>query len=221
MIPPMHVGSTIRALRKAKGLTLDQVAHAAGTDSGNLSRIERSRQEPSVQVLSSIATALGVTVTELISPDVLHSSGRLSDNAVGTVIRRDAFPGRVPLVTWTKLGEWHELTDPNLPNLKWFPTYKEVPFGQGAAAALSGDSMTQEATPSFPEGTILIIENKPATPGDFVVAKLPSGERTFKKLVEDAGIRYLQPLNPRYPLMKFEGDILGVLIEASTRMRFA
>jgi transcriptional regulator with XRE-family HTH domain len=225
----MQVGSAIRAARTKKGLTLNQLAHQAGVDAGNLSRIERGLQSVGIEPLRAIARALGVTVDTLASDeqsrsdltDVIHSSGRVRDSVTASVVGKDALPGRVPLVPWAKLGEWDDLTDRNLPGIQWYPISTAFPFGQAAGAVLSGDSMTQEGSPSFPDGTIIIIENRAARPGDFVVAKLPSGERTFKKLVEDAGVRYLEPLNRRYPLVRFdEGTIVGVLVEASTRLRF-
>lgn len=50
----------IRVIRKSQGLTLDQVAEAAGIHKANLSRIERGGQAPRVDTLMAIARALGV-----------------------------------------------------------------------------------------------------------------------------------------------------------------
>lgn len=62
----MQMGEKIRVLRKQLGKTLEDVAFAAGTDSGNLSRIERGHQGCSVEMLSRIAEAMGVSVTTLL-----------------------------------------------------------------------------------------------------------------------------------------------------------
>lgn len=40
----MTVGAVLRRLRKALGLTLEEMAERAGTDAANLSRIERGKQ---------------------------------------------------------------------------------------------------------------------------------------------------------------------------------
>ena len=61
----MKIGAVIREIRQAKGLTLEEVAYAAGTDGGNLSRIERGLQRCVHEVLEGIASGLGMTVAEL------------------------------------------------------------------------------------------------------------------------------------------------------------
>ncbi len=50
----------LRAVRIANGLGLREVARKAGVDAGYLSRIERGLAQPSVQVLSRLANALGL-----------------------------------------------------------------------------------------------------------------------------------------------------------------
>lgn len=60
-----QVGKTIRALRKARELTLEQLAHLAETDAGSLSRIERGKQGWTHESITAIANALGVPVGSL------------------------------------------------------------------------------------------------------------------------------------------------------------
>lgn len=52
------IGARIRKIRKAKGLTLAEVAINAGTDTGNLSRIERGLQDVSSKIIGKISLAL-------------------------------------------------------------------------------------------------------------------------------------------------------------------
>lgn len=59
----MSVGSAIRRIRREKGKTLEEVAAAIGTDSGNLSRLERDRQGYTDAGLKQLAKALGVKVS--------------------------------------------------------------------------------------------------------------------------------------------------------------
>lgn len=61
----MKIGDAIRALRRERGATLEEIAFAAATDASNLSRIERGRQRFTPEILERIAAALGVTVSQL------------------------------------------------------------------------------------------------------------------------------------------------------------
>jgi|GEM_PF-1161840 transcriptional regulator with XRE-family HTH domain len=62
---PMRIGQVICALRKERNMTQEDVAFAAGTDAGYLSRIERKTRIPSLQLLENIATALNTTMSSL------------------------------------------------------------------------------------------------------------------------------------------------------------
>ena len=64
-IAPMHIGQVIREIREAREATLEDIALAADTNASNLSRIERGKQGFSSETLDRIASALGVTVSEL------------------------------------------------------------------------------------------------------------------------------------------------------------
>lgn len=64
-IAPMKIGQVIREIREAHKATLEEIALAADTNASNLSRIERGIQGYSPENLERIATALGVTVSEL------------------------------------------------------------------------------------------------------------------------------------------------------------
>jgi transcriptional regulator with XRE-family HTH domain len=64
-IAPMHIGQVIREIREANEATLEDIALAADTNASNLSRIERGKQGFSSETLDRIASALGVTVSEL------------------------------------------------------------------------------------------------------------------------------------------------------------
>lgn len=64
-IQPMQIGQAIREIREARKATLEEIALAADTNASNLSRIERGKQGYSTETLERIASALGVTVSEL------------------------------------------------------------------------------------------------------------------------------------------------------------
>ena len=60
-----RVGATIRALRLAKGLTLQDLAATSGVSAGMLSQVERDRANPSLRVLTQIRLALGAPISAL------------------------------------------------------------------------------------------------------------------------------------------------------------
>ena len=66
--PAVLIGARLRATRKARGLTLDQVAQAAGLTKGFVSRLERDDVSPSVASLVAVCDTLGLRVGELFDP---------------------------------------------------------------------------------------------------------------------------------------------------------
>lgn len=59
------IGGRLRAARAARGLTLDDVAGAAGLTKGFISRLERDEVSPSVASLVAVCEVLGIRVGEL------------------------------------------------------------------------------------------------------------------------------------------------------------
>jgi transcriptional regulator with XRE-family HTH domain len=64
------IGGRIRATRIARGLTLGQVAAAAGLTQGFVSKLERDQVSPSVASLVSVCEALGLRVGDLFEAPV-------------------------------------------------------------------------------------------------------------------------------------------------------
>jgi transcriptional regulator with XRE-family HTH domain len=61
-----RVAVRLRKLRRARGLTLDAVAAAAGTSKSLLSKIENAKISSPISTYSRIATTLGATVGDLL-----------------------------------------------------------------------------------------------------------------------------------------------------------
>lgn len=66
--PDGRVGLEIKQLRRARSITIADLAIATGLSSGYLSQVERGLSSPSVKALHSISRALGVTVSWFFSP---------------------------------------------------------------------------------------------------------------------------------------------------------
>lgn len=58
-----HVGTDIRALRKARGQTLQDLATAVGRSTGWLSQVERGQTMPAIPDLAKLAGIFGVTIS--------------------------------------------------------------------------------------------------------------------------------------------------------------
>ena len=64
---PHALGRTVRALRQARGLTLEALADEAGMNVTYLSDIERGRSNPTLAKLGDLAIAFDVRVSEIIA----------------------------------------------------------------------------------------------------------------------------------------------------------
>ncbi|MBS0558554.1 MAG: cupin domain-containing protein [Proteobacteria bacterium] len=60
---PRLIGAEIRGLRKARGMTLSDLAAASGLSIGYLSQLERDLATPSIKSLHAVSRALGVTIS--------------------------------------------------------------------------------------------------------------------------------------------------------------
>lgn len=67
----METGKRIRQLRKAKNMTILELATSVGSDVGNISRLERGVQGFTEQLLVKISAALGVKVADLFTEEEL------------------------------------------------------------------------------------------------------------------------------------------------------
>ncbi len=78
-----RIGPAVRRMRRARGLTLDELAAEASVSPSHLSRLERSQTLPSFPVLAKIADALGVDVNEFVrlEQDVAQLDEELSSYA--------------------------------------------------------------------------------------------------------------------------------------------
>ena len=77
-----RIGREIRGLRKARGLTLTELAEKSGLSIGYLSLVERDRATPSINALHAISRALGVTISWFFDANAAPAEER------GYVVRR-------------------------------------------------------------------------------------------------------------------------------------
>lgn len=63
----MQVGDRLRAARRQRRLSLQQVAHSAGISAATLSRIETSKQSLDIKLLLRVAETLGASPEEFLA----------------------------------------------------------------------------------------------------------------------------------------------------------
>ena len=68
----MILGQRIKFFREQLGLTQQQLAEKADISSKAIGRYENGNRVPSVKIAEGIATALGISVNELLYPDSLR-----------------------------------------------------------------------------------------------------------------------------------------------------
>jgi len=66
---PVIVGTNLRRLRKAQGLSLERLAELSGVSRAMLGQIETAKSVPTVSLLWRVADALGVPVTTLVTTE--------------------------------------------------------------------------------------------------------------------------------------------------------
>ncbi|MFN2474141.1 MAG: helix-turn-helix domain-containing protein [Sphingomicrobium sp.] len=107
----------IREVRRARGLTLDEVARACrpATTPQTIGRLETGTRTVSVGWLNRIAAALGVEASDLVdSPDkaelpvvaVLGAGGATAPRRNGIVVPPKVGPGQVAMTVSASLGDY-------------------------------------------------------------------------------------------------------------------
>jgi len=190
-----------------------------------------------VPTKSGTARSLGKSATKALSLGVgeheswmttrhVFSDGEICESNVSPITKKDgslAIVGTVPLVSWVQAGEWADVFDNyNVGDAEEMMLCPVNHSPNTFALRVEGDSMTNPMAGhrSYPHGTIIYIDPScHAELGDRVVAKLDDDNKaTFKVLAEDAGQRFLKPLNPQYRNLPINGNchIVGKVIGAFT-----
>lgn len=76
---PVDLASRVRALRKARGWTLEQAAQAAGLARSTMSKIENAQMSPTYDALKKLARGLDISVPQLFTPPSdAQATGRMA-----------------------------------------------------------------------------------------------------------------------------------------------
>nr|WP_318381246.1 LexA family transcriptional regulator [uncultured Enterobacter sp.] len=206
----------VKARMKEIGVTQEQLAEAIGVTQGGLGHWLNGRREARLEVIAKIFNILDMPGF------VVNADGSISDNNADHNVHfrgKNEPKGSYPVISWVSAGAWMEAVEPYHRRAidRWYET--TVACSEDAFwLDVKGDSMTSPVGLSIPEGMVILVdpEIEPIN-GKLVVAKLEGdNEATFKKLVIDAGQKFLKPLNPQYPMIPVNGNcrIIGVVVDA-------
>lgn len=76
MLLRTHIGASLRSARTAQNRTLRDVAREARVSLGYLSEVERGQKEASSELLNAICSALGLSLSFIISDVAREISAR-------------------------------------------------------------------------------------------------------------------------------------------------
>lgn len=203
-------------LMKRNGVSQETLAEHIGITKGAVSHWLNARREPSIEDIAKIMSYLGLQGFEV------NRDGTIRDRSPASNISYhgpNVTMGRYPVLSWVSAGDWMEAVEPYHRKAieRWMDTSVDC-SGSSFWLDVKGDSMTAPVGLSIPEGMVILVdpEVEPRS-GKLVVAKLDTeNEATFKKLVIDAGRKFLKPLNPQYPMIEINGNfrIIGVVVDA-------
>ncbi|KJZ09592.1 repressor [Marinomonas sp. S3726] len=210
--------SNIRARLKDLGMTQRELSERANISQVMIHKLLSGKSNTTTKILD-LAKALQC------DPDWLKngiaSSAKAETNSNVSPAPAPVITKMVPVISYVQAGEWTEAHDLlEIGDADWEP----APASLGPHAfwlKVVGDSMTSLNGLSIPEGHLILVDpDVPAENGSLVVAKLDAtDEVTFKKLIIDAGQKYLKPLNPNYKMVDINSEcqIVGVVLEAKVK----
>lgn len=192
--------NSLKELRKAKDLTLDQLARATGLGASTIGNFENGKTKVSKDTLKKIADSLKVSVDDILKPPSHGGDDILRDQISLTLPNASRLKVKlrfVPVVSWASAGAANDYGDLSGQIDQMVET---ISADQNAFALIvEGDSMM----PRFEAGDIVIFEpNSEPRNGDIVVAKLREGDgvlfKKFRRTGREGKVIMLESLNPDY-----------------------
>ncbi|MEN3257513.1 helix-turn-helix transcriptional regulator [Sodalis endosymbiont of Spalangia cameroni] len=198
----MKIGQKIRQLRKARNMTIQELADEIGSDVGNISRLERGIQGYTQSTVTKIAEALSVPVAELFS---LSSQGvsaiesgvsSIAKKRRKTVYRIDVLDVSASAGSGCSSGDFIEVVS----SIEYTPEQAKIIFGNKDNTAVKlinvrGDSMEGTIDP----GDLIFVDiSVNYFDGDGIYVFDFNGDLYVKRLQKVKASLYVISDNPRY-----------------------
>ena len=180
----------LRALRKEKNLTLDELAaryqaqYGGGLSKGTLSRYENGRQQPLSTVVSNLAQLLGCSADYLLREDYSQYPNIIPTPNLGKIPILGTIAAGSPILAEENIEEY-------------------VDFAQcktDFALRVKGSSMINA---NIRDGDIVFIQQQPDVDDGQIAAVLIDEEATLKRVYHQQHAITLVAENPRFAPMTF------------------
>lgn len=188
------LGTRLKALRKSKKITQQQLADAIGVSKTSVIYWEKDDNLPKHESLMSLSKVLRVKSDYLLS----GKDGDELDNNIS-----DPFPiaGRlIPVISWVQAGTWTsaEAVPADTQFNEWLPPNPKC-GKNGYGLEVVGESMLPDFRPTDKIYVNPDFQVNDLKTGDLViVACKGESKATFKKLIIESNGKYLEPLNPKW-----------------------
>ncbi|PIR25632.1 MAG: hypothetical protein COX62_04535 [Deltaproteobacteria bacterium CG_4_10_14_0_2_um_filter_43_8] len=205
-----NLGEIVRKFREEKGLSQEALARLANCSTsfiGKLERWEEGGRNPSLDTIEAIGNALKIPIYKIIT-DLGELSQERPPNAVDAP---SYIPHDIPVVGLAKAGRGGFFGDDGLPVDDWSKKIhrpSDVKDPHAYAVVIEGNSME----PVLKKGhKVLVITDREAQAGDWVVVQLKSGEVMVKEVSMKDGLVLLKSLNPLHePIVLKKSEVLAI-----------
>lgn len=221
-----HPGDVLRELmRREPDVTPSELARRTGVRQPTIHRLlEKESANPKVSTLRPLAEYYSVTLSQMYGDEPLDGSAAEQPSMPHGLKKRVRVVGQVPLITHGRAQEICSAPEPLTPRdgLRMIDVYSAADLSDRAfALEVLDDSMVSRSDPSFPKGTVIIVDpDRTPSPRNFVIAYVDGdAEVTFAQLVRTAGRLLLKPLNDAYPATVVDATVTlcGVVVTIAER----
>ncbi|WP_341959227.1 XRE family transcriptional regulator [Pseudomonas sp. RC10] len=202
----------IKAVRDAMArldITQEKLAERMGKTQGAVGHWLNGRREPGLTDINQMLDIVGL-------PPLAISPGLEDGSNLGPALQPIREPRDYPLISWVEAGEVTEAPSRIGGTHAWIESTENAGY-EAYWLTVKGHSMTSNGNPSFPEGSLILVkpDSEIINGKYYVVEMLDTGKKTFKQYVEDAGYRYLRPLNDTYRTIEIDHNcrFLGRVVD--------